>query len=103
MTPFKWQKSDGSGGNGLTKIIFQVVFVSIVGALIAWGTATSTLDSLKTTVTDNTKWRASHSVDQAKFEGAIGANLEAMKELLKEIRDEQKEIRKELSKKQDKK
>ena len=114
MAPFKWQQSDGSNGNGLTKIILQVIFVGTTSALIAWGAATNTLDSLKTTVVDNTKWRGEHSMTQAKFEGAIGENLGAMtklledmkkdqKEFIKELRDEQKEIRKELNKKQDKK
>jgi hypothetical protein len=103
MAPFKWQQSDGSSGNGLTKIVFEVILVGCVGALIAWGAATTTLDSVKTTVADNTKWRGEHSMTQAKFEGAVGENISIMKELLKEIRDEQKEIRKELNKKQDKK
>ena len=103
MAPFKWNNSDGSGGNGLTKIILQVIFVGTTSALIAWGAATNTLDSLKTTVVDNTKWRGEHSVAQAKFEGALGENLAAMKDLLKEIRDEQKKLRDELVKKQDRK
>ena len=103
MAPFKWQNSDGSGGNGLTKIIFEVILVGCVGALIAWGAATTTLDSVKVQVKETVQWKEAHSVSQAKFEGAISENLSAMKELLKEIRDDQKEIRKELNKKQDKK
>mgnify|MGYP001203858814 FL=1 len=88
---------------GILKVVGEVIIVGVAGALIAWGTTTNTLDSVKTTVTDNTKWRGEHSLAQAQFEGKIGANIETMKELLKEIRDEQKEIRKELNRKQDKK
>ena len=103
MAPFKWHKPDGNGGSGLFKFLTEIIVVGAVGALIAWGAATTTLDSLKTEVKDTTKWKGEHSINYAKFEGAVGANLETMKELLKEIRDDQKEIRKELSKKQDKK
>ena len=95
MTPF----------NGSLKMIIGFIGIGGASALIAWGTASNSLDSVKTEVKINTEWKMDHSVKQAKFEGTVDTKLETMLLLLQELKKDQKdfikEVRDEFKTKQD--
>jgi hypothetical protein len=95
-----------NSGNGIFKVLVEILIVGLFGALIAWGAATATLDSVKTQMTDVSKWKQDHSVAQAGTEATVSTKLDNIEKLIQEMRKERKEDMKEfleeLKKKRDK-